>query len=111
MTSHPAFASNIAIRAVTPRSSAAGRRRCASRTTMELEVGQKVRVAKSVIMYHYPGKRNQPVDTEGFEGVVSKNVSHYEDVPMSATAPFIVEFSEPHSKFKAHFQEDELEVL
>lgn len=78
---------------------------------MKLELGTRVRVNCSVIMYHYPGKKNEPVDTEGFEGVVTKDVSVTKEVPMSATSPYIVDFKESHPRFKGHFEEDELDVI
>lgn len=79
--------------------------------SMALEVGQKVRVCKSVIMYHYPGKRNEPMDVQGLEGVITKDVSHRDGVEVSATCPYVVSFDETPKKFIAHFEESELEVL
>lgn len=78
---------------------------------MALEVGQRVRVCKSVIMYHYPKRRNEPTDVKGFEGVVTKDVSYRDGVEMSATCPYVVSFENGHKKFSAHFEESELELL
>lgn len=77
---------------------------------MAFEVGQNVRVAASVTMYHYPGKKNTPVDVEGFEGVVVRDISTLDDVEMTATAPYLVKFPD-HPKFKAHFSDLELELI
>ena len=74
------------------------------------EVGQRVRVARSIIMYHMSGKRNQPVDVQGMEGTVTKDVSYKDGVEMSANCPFIVSFDDP-PRFRAHFSENELEAI
>lgn len=76
-----------------------------------LVVGMRVRVSRSIIMYHYPGKKNEAVDVEGFEGEIIKDISVEDGVQMSATAPFLINFSESHPKFKAHLAEDELEAV
>lgn len=71
-------------------------------------VGSRVRVAKSVIVYHYPGHRNEPFDLKGQEGEIVEVLREWQGRPVSATLPYIVKFE---NRFKAHFQEGELEVL
>lgn len=84
----------------------------AASPAMALEIGARVRVCVPLIMYHYPGKKNTPVQVQGFEGFIQKNVSVTDGVQMSATAPYVVDFRETgHPKFRAHFEEHELEVI
>lgn len=71
-------------------------------------VGSRVRVAKSVIVYHYPDHRNDPFDLKGQEGEVVSVVREWQGKPVSANLPYLVKFG---GKFKAHFQENELEVI
>lgn len=77
---------------------------------MELKVGTRVRVNRSINMFHYPKKKNVAVDVCGFEGVIVKNISVQDGVRMSATSPYIVKFDD-HPKFQAHFDESELDVI
>ncbi len=71
-------------------------------------VGSRVRVAKSVIVYHHPEHRNQPFDLQGQEGEVVGVLREWQGKPVSANLPFIVKFG---PKFKAHFQGQELEAV
>lgn len=73
-----------------------------------MQVGDRVRVRKSVIMYHHPEHRNQPFEMMGQEGTVAAVVRDWHGRPVTANLPVEVQFSE---KFKAHFQEAELESL
>lgn len=77
---------------------------------MELKVGTRVRVNRNINMFHYPRKKNIAVDVCGFEGVIIKDVSMEDGVQMSATAPYVVLFDD-HPKFRAHFDESELDVI
>lgn len=76
---------------------------------MALEVGARVRVAAPVHMFHYPGKRNVAFNVQGLEGDVAADVSVKNGVGTSATKPYLVIFKEP--KFRAHFDDDELEAV
>lgn len=78
---------------------------------MKLELGTRVRVNCSIIMYHYPGKKNTPVDIQGFEGVIINDKSITDGTQMSATLPYFIDFAHDHPKFKAHLSESELDVL
>lgn len=66
-------------------------------------------------MYHYPKKKNTPVNVQGFEGVIKKNVGFQDGVEVSATAPYLVLFPDhPPTKgtrFAAHFTANEIELL
>lgn len=77
---------------------------------MGFEVGQRVRVSASIIMYHYPTKRNEAFDVQGLEGIIQKDITMKDGVQLTATAPFFVKFLD-HAKFKAHFSEDEIELI
>jgi hypothetical protein len=71
-------------------------------------VGSRVRVAKSVIVYHYPGHRNKPFDIQGQEGEIVDIIREWHGKPVSANLPFLVKFS---NKFRAHLQASELELI
>lgn len=109
MKKQSAFVANSLIRTLSPGTQDVGQLKCTRNATMALEIGQKVRVTKPLTMFHYPGRRNEPVNVEGLEGVVADDRSSLDGVPISATYEYIVKFADP--KFKAHFTESELEVL
>jgi hypothetical protein len=71
-------------------------------------VGSRVRVAKSVIVYHHPEHRNQPFDIQGQEGEVVDIIRELQGKPISANLPFVVKFS---NKFRVHLQANELEII
>lgn len=73
-----------------------------------MEVGVRVRVQESVIVYHHPKSRNQPFDLKGLEGEVVALANDWHGKPISANLPVQVKFDK---KFKAHFREGELELL
>ena len=73
-----------------------------------MEVGVRVRVQESVIVYHHPKSRNQPLDLKGLEGEVVGLANEWQGKPISANLPVQVKFEK---RFKAHFREDELEML
>lgn len=53
--------------------------------------GSRVKVTKSVKVYHAP-KRPEGLDLEGMEGTVTKNVVHYKGKQLSANLPYQVVF-------------------
>jgi hypothetical protein len=73
-----------------------------------MKVGDRIRVTKSVIVYHHPSHRNQPFDAKGLEGTILQLVTEWHGRPVSANLPVLVEFEK---RFRAHFREDELEIL
>lgn len=73
-----------------------------------MNIGSRVRVKESVIVYHHPEHRNQPFDMKGQEGDVAKIVKEWEGRPVSANLPVVVQFNK---KFKAHLKESELELI
>ena len=73
-----------------------------------MKVGDRVRVTKSVTVYHHPSHKNQPFDAKGLEGEVIGIVVEWQGRPVSANLPVLVQFEK---RFRAHFREDELEGL
>lgn len=73
-----------------------------------MQVGDRVRVKDSVIVYHNPASRNEAFDVKDLEGEVLALVNEWQGKPISANLPVQVQFDK---KFKAHFREDELELL
>ena len=73
-----------------------------------MKVGDRVRVIKSVIVYHHPEHRQEPFNIEGMEGEVNDIVKEWKGRPVSANLPILVQFE---TKFKAHLREDEVETI
>lgn len=75
---------------------------------LDMKVGDRVRVKESVVVYHYPGHRNEPFDIKGHEGEVIAVIQEWKGRPVSANLPIFVKFA---NKFRAHLREAELEVI
>ncbi|WP_442939849.1 ferredoxin-thioredoxin reductase variable chain [Nostoc sp.] len=73
-----------------------------------MNVGDRVRVKESVVVYHHPEHRSQAFDIKGTEGDVVGIATQWRGRPISANLPIVVQFSK---KFKAHLRENELEVI
>lgn len=73
-----------------------------------MNVGDRVRVIQSVVVYHHPEHRKEPFDLKGLEGEVIEIVNNWQGRPVSANLPVLVQFDK---KFKAHFREDEVEAI
>ncbi|MBD2439700.1 ferredoxin-thioredoxin reductase variable chain [Nostoc sp. FACHB-110] len=73
-----------------------------------MKVGDRVRVNKSVVVYHHPEHRGQAFDLKGSEGDIVELVTQWQGRPVSANLPILVQFSK---KFKAHLRENELEII
>jgi hypothetical protein len=79
---------------------------------MSIEVGQRVRVKNSVVVYIHPEHRNQPFETQGSEGEVVKVLDTWQGRPISPNMPIVVQFQvSEKKKFRAHFQDFELEAI
>lgn len=77
--------------------------------TLEImEVGARIRVIESVVIYHHPEHRSQPLDIKGQEGEVLAIVTEWRGRPVSANFPILVKFG---PKLKVHLQEFELETV
>lgn len=69
-----------------------------------MNVGDRIRVSKSVVVYHHPQHRKEAFDLKGMEGEIVEMIPR----PISATLPIKVKFE---TKFFAHLQEEEIEVI
>jgi hypothetical protein len=73
-----------------------------------MKVGDRVRVQASVVVYHNPNSKNKPFNLKGLEGEVVGIVNEWQGRPISSNLPIVVQFDK---KFRAHFQEHELEGI
>ncbi len=73
-----------------------------------MNVGDRVRVTSSVVVYIHPEHRNQPHDIQGMEGEIVAILKDWKGRPISPNLPILVKFSD---KFKAHLKAPELEVV
>ncbi|NDJ17638.1 ferredoxin--nitrite reductase [Myxacorys almedinensis A] len=73
-----------------------------------MEIGARVRVKESVVIYHHPQHRNQPFDLQGEEGEVIAIVTEWRGRPVSANFPVLVKIG---TKLRVHLQEAELEII
>ncbi|MCG5060341.1 MAG: ferredoxin-thioredoxin reductase variable chain [Limnoraphis sp. WC205] len=73
-----------------------------------MKAGDRVRVKTSVIVYTHPEHRNQSFDMKGLEGEIVSIINDWNGRPVSPNLPIQVKFS---AKFKAHFKQEELEVI
>jgi hypothetical protein len=73
-----------------------------------MKVGDRVRVIQSVVVYHHFEHKKEPFDLKGMEGEVKAVITEWQGRPISANLPILVQFER---KFKAHFRENELEIL
>jgi hypothetical protein len=73
-----------------------------------MKVGDRVRVKTSVVVYHHPSDRGNPVDIDGKEGTIDKLATEWKGRPITANFPLVVKFEK---NFRAHLREEELEVI
>ncbi|WP_293329803.1 ferredoxin-thioredoxin reductase variable chain [Microcoleus sp. CAWBG58] len=73
-----------------------------------MKIGDRVCVKNSVVVYHHPENRSQPVEIKGMEGEIVAIVHEWQGRPVSANWPVLVQFDK---KFRAHFKEDEVELV
>ncbi len=74
----------------------------------DMNVGDRVRVTESVVIYHHPEHRGEAFDIKGLEGEVFGIATEWKGRPVSANFPIQVKFTK---KFKAHLRTDELETI
>lgn len=82
-------------------------------TRAAFDVGTRVRVKSSVIVYHVPKTKGQAVDLAGLEGVVDARADVHDGKKTSATMPCKVALPVPDGSgktFIAHLEEEELEL-
>jgi len=75
---------------------------------LSIPIGVRVRVCQPVIVYNHPEHRNGAHNILGLEGEVEHVLSDWKGRPVSPNFPYRVNFG---SRFKAHFAEEELEML
>lgn len=73
-----------------------------------MQVGERIRIKESVIVYHHPEHRNQPFDIKGLEGEVVGVLQEWQGRPVSANYPFIVQLG---PKFRTHLNDFEIEKI
>jgi hypothetical protein len=73
-----------------------------------MQVGARIRVKESVIVYHHPEHRSQPFDIKGLEGEVVGTIKEWQGREVSANYPFIIQFG---PKFRAHLTDAEMETV
>jgi hypothetical protein len=73
-----------------------------------MQVGDRVRVKTSVIVYTHPEHRNQPFDICGTEGEIANILTDWNGRVISPNFPCLVKFDQ---KFQVHLHESELEKI
>jgi hypothetical protein len=74
-----------------------------------MQVGDRVRVSTSVVIYHHPKNRGQAIDILNQEGIIDKIATEWKGRPVSANFPLVVKFD--NDKLRAHLRADELEAI
>ncbi len=74
-----------------------------------MQVGDRVRVSTSVVIYHHPKHRGEAIDIISQEGTIDKLANEWKGRPISANFPLVVKFD--LDRFKAHLRADELELI
>lgn len=78
-----------------------------------MDVGARVRVKSSVVVYHVPKTKGRAIDLRGLEGVVDARADVHDGKKTSATMPCKVALPLPDGSgktFIAHLEEEELEL-
>ena len=73
-----------------------------------MEVGTRIRVNTSVLIYHHPEHRNVAFDINGYEGEIVAIATSWKGRPVSANYPFVVKFT---PKLKVHLTEQEMAAI
>ena len=72
-----------------------------------MQVGDKVTVEASVVVYNHPQHRGEAFDMKGENGEVVNVLNDWKGRVISPTLPVIVAFG----RYKAHFRAEELEAI
>ncbi len=73
-----------------------------------MQVGDRIRVKTSVMVYHHPQHRNQPFDLKGQTGEIMTILESWRGRAISPNLPVQVKFD---NRFMAHFLDNELEPI
>ena len=80
----------------------------------DVPVGAKVRVNKSVVVYHVPKTKGAATDLNGMEGEVAQRADDLDGTYISANLPVKVALPNPDGSgktFLVHVTADEIEIL
>ena len=80
----------------------------------DVPVGAKVRVNKSVVVYHMPKTKGKATDLNGFKGEVAQRADELDGTYISANLPLKVALPLPDGSgktFLVHVTAEELEIL
>jgi len=80
----------------------------------DVPVGAKVRVNKSVVVYHVPKTKGAATDLNGMEGEVAQRADDLDGTYISANLPVKVALPNPDGSgktFLVHVTAEELEIL
>ena len=78
--------------------------KCPHEDVRSMQVGDKVTVEASVVVYNHPQHRGEAFDMKGESGEVVNVLRDWKGRVISPTLPVIVAFG----RYKAHFRADEL---
>ncbi len=73
-----------------------------------MKVGDRVRVTHSVLVYHHPQHKKEPLNLQGLEGSIVNILNDWQGRVISPNLPVVVEFEQ---KFKVHLRENEIETI
>ena len=73
-----------------------------------MNIGDRVRVKSSVVVYHHPEQRQKAFEIKGLEGEIDKIMTDWQGRKISPNLPILVKFP---NRFKAHLKASELEVI
>jgi Ferredoxin thioredoxin reductase variable alpha chain len=73
-----------------------------------MNIGDRVRVSESVVVFHHPEHRAAAFDLKGQEGEIVAILHEHNGRPISANLPILVAFG---PRFKAHLRDTELEAV
>ena len=73
-----------------------------------MNIGDRVRVKSSVIVYHHPEHRQKAKEIKGLEGEIAKIMNDWQGRKISPNLPILVKFP---NRFKAHLKASELEII
>ena len=69
-----------------------------------MQVGDKVTVMSSVVVFNHPNARGNPYELKGHIGEIVVILENWNGKPISPNLPVVVAFG----RYKAHFRHDEL---
>jgi len=73
-----------------------------------MNIGDRVKVVESVIVYHHPQYKKEGFDIKGMEGELIEIITEWQGRPVSANFPYLIQFDK---KFKAHLKDYEITTV